>query len=552
MTRTPWLLGLLALVAACKGDTAVVDYNGAPTVALFDPTDGSTFEEGEAITFKGKVQDDAPLTELEIQWSSSVDGTLVSVDPPDEQGNVSLSTSNLTQGEHLITLRAFDAEGENAEASLTVIVEDVPEAPSIQVIHPSTTEQGLENTLFTFEVTCDDRQDAPESLVVHMTATGQTTSMTAECTMFPGGDGHASCTPTTPFPADNYTLLFEVTDTDHNMATANRNFSVLSALDYDFDGDGVTARLGDCDDNNKLVYPGATEACDGLDNDCNPSTPTDGPNLPCWDDDGDGYCETGACANASGTIPDCNDANPNVYPSTVPELPNHLDDDCDGVIDEGTVNYDDDGDTYCESGDCENTTNTQHDCLDTDASAYPGNKETCDPGQVDNDCDGEWNKQNATGCTNFYTDADGDTYGAKGGSAQCWCAPGHAPYTGTNNTDCLDSNNQVHPGQTAFFAFERGDGKYDYNCDGSSEKQWTGTTTGCIASFSNLSCDVGSSGWQGSEKACGTSGNYLDSCGTTIGSIFACLDCYQYLTAAACNDCIICQAEPQNRTQACR
>ena len=36
----------------------------------------------------------------------------------------------------------------------------------------------------------------------------------------------------------------------------------------DADGDGVTAEDGDCDDTDPAVYPGAEEACDGVDNDC--------------------------------------------------------------------------------------------------------------------------------------------------------------------------------------------------------------------------------------------------------------------------------------------
>lgn len=36
----------------------------------------------------------------------------------------------------------------------------------------------------------------------------------------------------------------------------------------DEDDDGVSVEDGDCDDNNPLIFPGATDDCDGLDNDC--------------------------------------------------------------------------------------------------------------------------------------------------------------------------------------------------------------------------------------------------------------------------------------------
>jgi hypothetical protein len=36
----------------------------------------------------------------------------------------------------------------------------------------------------------------------------------------------------------------------------------------DLDGDGVTGSQGDCDNNNASVFPGATEVCDGVDNNC--------------------------------------------------------------------------------------------------------------------------------------------------------------------------------------------------------------------------------------------------------------------------------------------
>jgi len=39
----------------------------------------------------------------------------------------------------------------------------------------------------------------------------------------------------------------------------------------DLDGDGVTELGGDCDDGDAAIFPGATEACDGIDNDCSDS-----------------------------------------------------------------------------------------------------------------------------------------------------------------------------------------------------------------------------------------------------------------------------------------
>ncbi len=44
-----------------------------------------------------------------------------------------------------------------------------------------------------------------------------------------------------------------------------------STSGIDGDGDGVTSDL-DCDDADPDVYPGAVEACDGMDNDCDPAT----------------------------------------------------------------------------------------------------------------------------------------------------------------------------------------------------------------------------------------------------------------------------------------
>ncbi len=76
------------------------------------------------------------------------------------------------------------------------------------------------------------------------------------------------------------------------------------------------------------------------------------------DGDGDGYMESEG---------DCADHDPAVYPGAT-EQPNHIDDDCDGTVDEDTDYYDDDGDGYTEA---------DGDCDDSHPSTHPGAPEQC-------------------------------------------------------------------------------------------------------------------------------------------------------------------------------
>ena len=130
--------------------------------------------------------------------------------------------------------------------------------------------------------------------------------------------------------------------------------TITSATDSDGDGSG---RCDDCDDADPTAFPGAVEACDGLDTDC------DGAVEDLDDVDSDG---TSSCAG------DCDDSAAGVHPGAV-ELCDGVDTDCSGAIDD----RDDDGDgvSACHG-----------DCDDGDASVFPGAPEACDA--VDQDCDG--------------------------------------------------------------------------------------------------------------------------------------------------------------------
>jgi hypothetical protein len=48
-------------------------------------------------------------------------------------------------------------------------------------------------------------------------------------------------------------------------------------------GGGVSYTPGDCDDDDAEVHPGATEVCDGVDNDCDGATDRDDPDVACDD-----------------------------------------------------------------------------------------------------------------------------------------------------------------------------------------------------------------------------------------------------------------------------
>jgi hypothetical protein len=63
-------------------------------------------------------------------------------------------------------------------------------------------------------------------------------------------------------------------DAGFDAGPRDAGFDAGPCVDFDDDRDGVTTCDGDCDDGNVRVFPGFTELCnDGLDNDCDPSTP---------------------------------------------------------------------------------------------------------------------------------------------------------------------------------------------------------------------------------------------------------------------------------------
>ena len=120
----------------------------------------------------------------------------------------------------------------------------------------------------------------------------------------------------------------------------------------------------DCDDTDISIFTGAVELENGFDDDCDGVIDND---TNVYDDDGDTFSENDG---------DCDDGDASIFPGAV-ELENGLDDDCDTIADNNTNVYDDDGDGYTEN---------DGDCDDTDFFVNPFATEVIN--NVDDDCDG--------------------------------------------------------------------------------------------------------------------------------------------------------------------
>jgi hypothetical protein len=220
---------------------------------------------------------------------------------------------------------------------------------------------------------------------------------------------------------------------------------------------GYVADRTDCDDTTAVTYPGATEICDGLDNDCDGAI-DDGATITYYrDTDGDKHGDpsktTTGCSAPTGYVAvgdDCDDTRASVY-TGAGEACDGLDNDCDGVVDDGVTSIwyaDLDGDTYGDPAawidDCSGPTGYVADGTDCDDAAdttNPGADEVCDG--VDNDCDGDTDEADAIDPTTWYADADSDGYGDPAVSSVSCDAPSGAVDDGT---DCDDTDDTVYPG----------------------------------------------------------------------------------------------------------
>jgi hypothetical protein len=267
-------------------------------------------------------------------------------------------------------------------------------------------------------------------------------------------------------------LISYYCDTDTDGFISNTVTSTCNT--YNCIPEGCQATQGtDCDDTNSEIKPGAEEICDGKDNNCVNGTDEGGICMFTFycDMDSDGFISrspSGTC-NSWDCVPiqcrqtqgsDCDDQNIFINVEAV-EICDGIDNNCAGdpAIDEGdvcpviTYYCDQDGDTYksmtatgtCSTYNCKPSacdTDPGTDCADNNPDRNPGKTETCN--DIDDNCDGFIDEENAGGCQKYYLDQDTDGYGLTS-DWKCLCAA-EGLYNATEKDDCNDMDDTVSPG----------------------------------------------------------------------------------------------------------
>lgn len=170
-------------------------------------------------------------------------------------------------------------------------------------------------------------------------------------------------------------------------------------------GAGYVTNSSDCDDSNNSIFPGATEICDGIDNDC-----------------------VGGIDNGLTFVTYYTDADLDGF----------------GI---GT------GQSLCQNPGT-GFAIVAGDCNDTDDQINPDSPEICDG--IDNNCAG--GIDDGLTFVAYFTDTDDDGFGT--GNGQIYCENPGAGFSLVDG-DCNDNNNQIYPGATEIL-----NNSIDENCDG--------------------------------------------------------------------------------------
>ncbi len=241
---------------------------------------------------------------------------------------------------------------------------------------------------------------------------------------------------------------------------------------------GYSNDFTDCNDFYFFANPGASETCNGVDDNCDGNIDEGVIVLFYVDSDGDGYGNPDitllACTPPPNYIldnTDCNDSEFFINPGAA-EICNGIDDNCNAMSDEGLAFYnyfaDFDADNFGNPGfiiiTCseiipDGYTLDNTDCNDSDMNIYPGAVEICN--FTDDNCD--FLIDEGLPVFTYYADLDGDEYGNIA-DIIVTCVDGAIPGYVSDSTDCIDTDININPSAIEICNL------IDDDCDGATDE----------------------------------------------------------------------------------
>ena len=328
-----------AASATATDDFSVVE-SAAPSVEIIFPAPDDALCATLTSVLEAQVDDeDDDAATLVATWDSDLQPGLADSQAVGSDGTLATEVVMTVPGTHVISLVVEDPQGVAGQDEVTVTVstlEECNQAPEVSILLPPDGDGATEGDCVDLVGTVSDDLDAPETLQItwdsHLDHTLGTTPADAD-----GNVGETACDLTvgdhlitlraedSSYAAGQHTIDLEIcadNDGDGQGACAgdcDDDNEHVNALDAD--GDGVDTCNGDCDDSDPATYPGANEICDGIDNNCDGGLPAD-------EHDGDGDMQT-ECEG------DCDDSAPDAYLGATEICGDGLDQDCDGIPDNG-------------------------------------------------------------------------------------------------------------------------------------------------------------------------------------------------------------------------
>lgn len=131
----------------------------APNLAITSPGNGSSFTEGESITFTASASDaeDGNIGSS-IIWSSNIDGNL---------GTGASISATLSGAAHTISARVTDSDGNQVTQVISVTVEaQINVAPTLNITSPSSGSDFEDNENISFTANANDEEDGDLGSVI--------------------------------------------------------------------------------------------------------------------------------------------------------------------------------------------------------------------------------------------------------------------------------------------------------------------------------------------------------------------------------------------------